>query len=141
CPSDPFPPSNQTYASFAPAASLPTGVYCGQQWGWTCKSAADAPDFPTPGNNRCYGQDSNSWGSYGDGYSDSSGNPYGGQGGWDGCDLYTSNGSYQRYGNGGDPLLTDNAPMPTQYLGGDGASRGGRGFFAPGACNIKVRKL
>jgi len=87
------------------------------------------------------GQDSNYWGSYGDGYSDSSGNPYGGQGGWDGCDLYTSNGSWARYGNGGDPLITDGAPMPTQFLGGDGGSRGGRGFFAPGACNVKVAAI
>jgi hypothetical protein len=118
-------------------------VYCGTSWGWTCRAAPDAPDFPvTSSGQRCYGQDSNYWGSYGDGYSDSLGNPYAGQGmAYDGCDVYTSNGSWARYGNGGDPYLPDGAPMPTQYLGGDGNGLGGRGFFAPGVCNRAVRKL
>jgi prepilin-type N-terminal cleavage/methylation domain-containing protein len=142
CPSDPHNPSYTTYADFAPAASLPTGVYCGSAWGWTCKSAPDAPDFPvTSSLSRCYGQDSNYWGSYGDGYSDSTGNPYGNNFTYDGCDPYTSNGSWQRYGNGGDPLVADGAPLPTQYLGGDGSGQGGRGFFAPGVCNKPVRNI
>jgi prepilin-type N-terminal cleavage/methylation domain-containing protein len=143
CPSDAFPASYQTYANFAPAASQPTGVYCGTSWGWTCKGGPEAPDFPNAAgpSQRCLGQDANYWGSYGDGYSDSSGNPYGSQGGWDGCDVYTSNGSWQRYHNGGDPLAADGGPQPQQYLGGDPASSGGRGFFAPGACNKNVRKV
>jgi Protein of unknown function (DUF1559) len=140
CPSDPHPDTNSTYADFA--TSKPSGYYCGTSWGWTCKGGPDAPDFPNVnGSQRCLGQTSSYWGSYGDGYSDSSGNPYGNQGGWDGCDLYTSDGSWQRFGNGGDPKAADGGPLPTQYLGGDPASSGGRGFFAPGACNVHVRKL
>jgi prepilin-type N-terminal cleavage/methylation domain-containing protein len=143
CPSDPHPPTFHTYSDFAGADSQPIGVYCGTSWGWTCRSAPDAPDFPnTSSGQRCYGQDSNYWGSYGDGYADSLGNPYAGQGmAYDGCDVYTSNGSWQRYGNGGDPYLPDGAPMPTQYLGGDGNGQGGRGFFAPGVCNRPVKQL
>jgi len=142
CPSDPHTATYSTYADSA-GATLPTGVYCGAQWGWRCRGAPDAPDFPTRGvNDRCYGQDSNYWGSYGDGYADSLGNPYAGQGmAYDGCDVYTSNGSWQRYHNGGDPLVSDGAPMPTQYLGGDGGGQGGRGFFAPGVCNRRGREI
>jgi len=142
CPSDRHSPTYSTYADSA-GAVLPTGVYCGSAWGWTCKGAPDAPDFPvTASLSRCYGQDSNYWGSYGDGYADSLGNPYAGQGmAYDGCDVYTSNGSWQKYHNGGDPLVSVGAPMPTQYLGGDGAALGGRGFFAPGLCNKAVKPV
>jgi prepilin-type N-terminal cleavage/methylation domain-containing protein len=147
CPSDPKPASYTTFADYAPSASLPTGVYCGDTpagfgWGWSCKGGTDAPDFPvTTSGERCFGQHSHYWGSYGDGYSDSSGNYYGLQGGWDGCDLYTSNGSWQRYGNGGDPYVPDGAPLPTEYLGGTKDGGGGRGIFAPGGCWISVRKI
>jgi prepilin-type N-terminal cleavage/methylation domain-containing protein len=146
CPSDPHGSSYQTYAEYAGAAAQPIGVYCGTSWGWTCKSEKDAPDFPvTASGQRCYGQDSHYWGSYGDGYSDSVGNPYLGQKSsgviYDGCDVYTADGSWKRYGNGGDPLTTDGAPLPTQYLGGDATGQGGRGFFAPGVCNKPGRQI
>ena len=131
CPSDPKPPSKNTYGDFGNVQ--PMGVYCSTAWGGACKNGPDAADFPlAAGNPRCFAQDSNYWGSYGDAYSDSSGNPYGGQGGWDGCDTYTSDGSWAKYGNGGDPHLPDGAPFPTQYLGGDGNGSGGRGFFSRG---------
>ncbi len=139
CPSDPKAGTNKTYADW-PGASQP-GVYCGAQWGKPCSSGPNSPDFPVAGNDRCFAQSSSYWGSYGDGYSDSTGNPYLGQGPYDGCDLYTSNGSWQRYQNGGDPLATDGGPMPTAYLGGDAAGKGGRGFFAPSPCNAKAAKI
>jgi hypothetical protein len=139
CPSDPKSGTNKTYADWANASQ--PGVYCGAQWGGKCKGAPDAPDFPTGGtNDRCLAQNSNYWGSYGDGYSDSSGNPYGQQQGFDGCDLYTSNGSWVAYHNGGDPQNAA-APLNTSYLGGDLSGIGGRGFFAPGKCNVPVAKI
>jgi len=135
CPSDPKAASNRTYADW-PNATAP-GVFCSFQWGGTCKGASDAADFP---DGRCLAQNSNYWGSYGDGYSESSGNPYGGQGGFDGCDLYTSNGSWVAYRNGGDPQ-NPAAPLNTIFLGGDATASGGRGFFSPGRCHVPVAKI
>lgn len=130
CPADPLGMSNNTYGEMSGGA--PTGVYGHPSWGWNCKfGALSPPDF---GTDRFYGQNACYWGSYGDAYSDSTWNPYT-AGMYDGCDLYTSNGSLPRYGNGGAP----DGPIPTLYLGGN--ATGGRGFFAPGMCNIPSKKL
>jgi prepilin-type N-terminal cleavage/methylation domain-containing protein len=125
CPSDPLSRSNHTYGDMSPNPGS-TGVYGWPSWGRNCTRAPVVPEF---GSDRFYAQNSNYWGSYGDGYSDSTGNPYN-SGVWDGCDLYTSNGSLARYGNGGAP----DGPDPTLYLGG--SQSGGRGFFALGPCNV-----
>jgi len=130
CPSDPAAASNNTYGNFS--TSGPFGVYGSPQWGCPPQYGAPAAVPDIPASSRFYAQHSSYYGSYGDGYSTSSGYPYGGQAGDDGCDQYTARGSWQRYNNGGDPYLPDNAPQPTSYLGGDKDGTGGRGFFGGG---------
>ena len=130
CPSDPKPASNNTYGELiTPGGS---GVYGSPQWGCPPQNGAPAaiPDIAASG--RYYAQHPSYYGSYGDGYSTSSGYSYGNQAGDDGCDQYTASGSWQRYNNGGDPLVSDGAPQPTAYLGGDKNGNGGRGFFGGG---------
>ena len=138
CPSDPKPASNNTYGE---SGSAMTGVYGSPDWGCPPQNGAPAAVGDTPPNasqrtGGFYAQHSSYYGSYGDGYSTSSGYPYGatnnGQIGDDGCDQYTASGSWQRYNNGGDPLVSDGAPQPTAWLGGDKYGNGGRGFFGGG---------
>ncbi len=134
CPSDPKPASNNTYGEFSTAGL--SGVYGSPQWGCPPQYGAPAAIPDIPAATRFYAQHASYYGSYGDGYSTSSGYPYGatnnGQIGDDGCDQYTASGSWARYNNGGDPLVSDGAPQPTSYLGGDKDGNGGRGFFAGG---------
>ena len=138
CPSDPKPASNNTYGE---SGSAMTGVYGSPDWGIPPQNGAPAAVGDTPPNasqktGGFYAQHSSYYGSYGDGYSTSSGYAYGatnnGQIGDDGCDQYTASGSWQRYNNGGDPLVSDGAPQPTAWLGGDKYGNGGRGFFGGG---------
>ena len=138
CPSDPKPASNNTYGE---SGSAMTGVYGSPDWGCPPQNGAPAAVGDTPPNasqktGGFYAQHSSYYGSYGDGYSTSSGYAYGatnnGQIGDDGCDQYTASGSWQRYNNGGDPLVSDGAPQPTAWLGGDKYGNGGRGFFGGG---------
>jgi prepilin-type N-terminal cleavage/methylation domain-containing protein len=134
CPSDPKPASNNTYGELVTPSGL--GVYGSPQWGCPPQNGAPAAIPDIAASSRFYAQHASYYGSYGDGYSTSSGYPYGatnnGQIGDDGCDQYTASGSWQRYNNGGDPLVSDGAPQPTTYLGGDKDGNGGRGFFAGG---------
>ena len=134
CPSDPKPASNNTYGDLVSPGGL--GVYGSPDWGCPPQNGAPAAIPDIAASRRFYAQHSSYYGSYGDGYSTSSGYPYGatnnGQIGDDGCDQYTASGSWARYNNGGAPRISDGAPQPTTYLGGDKDGNGGRGFFAGG---------
>ena len=134
CPSDPKPASNTTYGDY----NNGTGVFGYPDWGAppnemvlgisTYGNPSYSPDLATG----YYAQHSSYYGSYGDGYSTSAGYAYN-PASDDGCDQYTAKGSWARYNNGGDPLVSDGAPQPTDgYLGGAKNGSGGRGFFASG---------
>ncbi|GEM_PF-74357 len=133
CSSDPKPASFNTYSDYSTIG--PTGVYGAPQWGCTTPNDPPVPDIASA--TRFYAMHACYTGSFGDGYSTSSGYPYGatngGQVGDDGCDQYTARGSWQRYRNGGDPLVSDGAPKPTDgFIGGAKDGSGGRGFFSAG---------
>jgi prepilin-type N-terminal cleavage/methylation domain-containing protein len=138
CPSDPHPASNSSYKDWADAAGVSNrGCYCDTGWGFTCKSGPGGADIPS--TMRCYGQESCYRGSFGDAYTDSCGNGFN-AGACDPSDIYAGPGSWQRFHNGGDPLPSDGAPLPTQFLGADPKGIG-RGFFTGAACNVPYRPL
>src|SRR5207249_3000260 len=83
CPSDTRGASYQTYGEYSTIG--PTGVYGGLDWGWACQGGPQVVDVPDA--NRYFAQDSSYWGSFGDGYTDSVGNPYGENVIYDGCDV------------------------------------------------------
>jgi type II secretory pathway pseudopilin PulG len=139
CPSDLNRLSNQGYNDYAVMNGLPhRGCYCSSSWGWVCSmqsglsSGPDAPDDPLGAfGPRCLGQESCYRGSFGDGYSNTCGNPYNPAG----CgpdSVYDGPGSWQLYHNGGDPLVSDGAPLPTQAWGSSNANLGSRGLFQGG---------
>ena len=127
CPSDPKPASNNTYGEFSTAGL--SGVYGSPQWGCPPQYGAPAAIPDIAASIRFYAQNSSYYGSYGGGYSTSSDYPYGatnnGQIGDAGCDQYTASGSWARYNNSGAPRISDGAPQPTAYLGGDKDGNGG----------------
>jgi prepilin-type N-terminal cleavage/methylation domain-containing protein len=129
CPSDPHGGTNRTWGQWNDAAGGSTpGVACSTTWCWSCGNGPDSEEYFVGGFHMCDGQMANYAGSFGDGYVDSCGKPYGGACG--SADVYSINGSWQQYHNGGDPYAPDGAPLITMRLGSDWTGQGGRGFFA-----------